>query len=242
MEIVEIKNIRDYLIDSIFIGKGTTAYCFLRRDNNVVKVYRKNSFTKELFSKVDMLQRLKDISDIQNDTYVGPETILVKDGNVVGYIFPYVPANTLKSLSTRTTLFDLYKNIDSLLSDTKDISDKGFRLYDVHEKNILFDGEYYVIDLDKGRFLDDTKGLYRYNMNSIRNTIVGQIFNVDPWEILKFHDDDLYYFDRQNNWMTEEGIYDYFSMLAEKSGIPNPSIKQLRRKIDYSKVHNDYYK
>ena len=242
MRVVEINNIRDYIKDSIFIGKGTTAYCYLRPNNDVVKIYRNNSYTKELFSRVDMLQRLTDIDGIQNDTYVGPETILIKDGIVVGYVFPYVDAKTLHTVSLRTTLFDLFNNIDTLIDDTKDISDKGFRLYDVHNKNILFDGNYYVIDLDKGKLVEDSSNIFKYNMSSIRSTILGQIFNSKPWEIIKFKDEELQEFDGRNSWTSDENIYEYFRMLANKSGEANPSIKQLRRKIDYKKYFNEYYK
>ena len=241
MEIIEIDSVYKYLKDSIFIGRGTTAYCFLKPDNTVVKIYNHSSSTAAMFSKVDMVQRLNNIHNIQNDTYIGPEKLIMKNGELIGYIYPYIDAPTLQNTSLKTTIFDLYKDCPKLIEDTKKISDLGFRLYDVHHKNILFNGNYYVIDLDKGRINDIQDYLIKCNMSAIKETVIGYLFNVKPWEVVIFDDEEINYLYKGNSWTNEEQIYNFFETLAKKTDISNPSVKQLRRKIGYKKYYNEYY-
>ncbi len=241
LKVTEVKSAYKLLKDTIPIGYGTTAMCFLTRDNNVIKYYLPTPNKKEMFAKRNMLETLTFIYLIQNNTYVGPEEVFMKNDEVIGYKYPYIEAPTIKSLSNNTTLFELYNHYEELLKDTKDISDKHFRLHDVHYKNVLFNGNYYVIDLDKGREDLNCTSLYKHNANLLGQTMVEKLFNVKPWEIAFFEEEKIKEAYHYINWSDDESVFTFFETLAKSLNEPNPTIKRVRR-IPIKKERNCYYK
>ena len=91
--IKEIKSIKEYIykLYPIPIGLGSTAICFRTFDNKVLKIYLNTTNKKNLFKcKNDMISHLESIVKLKNNSYVPPETILVKDNKCIGYIYNYV--------------------------------------------------------------------------------------------------------------------------------------------------------
>ena len=241
LKVTEVKSAYKLLKDTIPIGYGTTAICFLTRDNNVIKYYLPTPNKKEMFAKRNMLETLTFINSIQNNTYVGPEEVFMKDDEVIGYKYPYIEAPTIKNLSNNTTLFEIYNHYEELLKDTKDISDKHFRLHDVHYKNILFNNYYYVIDLDKGREDNERVNLLRHNTDLIKETMMEKLFLVRPWEVMFFEEEKLQEVYNYTRWFDDESVFTFYEALARSLDDPNPSIKRLRR-IPIRKERNCYYK
>ena len=240
MEITEINNKKDYIKGSRFIGIGTTAVCFKRKDGRVFKLYIDTPNTYHLFQS-DMIERLSNINNIMNDTYIGPKEVLVQDGKVIGYLYPYIGANTLKYINRNISIDQLFNSLDKLIEDTIDISNKGFMLFDVHYKNILFDNRFYVIDLDKGHSVTYTDNLLNHNLKQIYQTIFDTIFRIKPWEIVFFNDrvlDTLYH---KCRWDDKESLMELVDYLKFKTNKQDPTIKQLKRSIGYTKQRNDYY-
>ena len=240
MNIIEVDDYHKLLKRHMPIGVGTTAYCFLMPDNKVFKLFKKIYRESTLFQTNNMLQRLQDINTIQNDTYIGPDTVVLCNNEVIGYIYPLVEAKTFKRVNTNIKVIDILNNMDKLIEDTKDISDKGFYLVDMHYRNLLYDGSYYVIDLDKGHLVDYKAGLYKTNMHAIYDTIFSHIFDIKPWEMIRFNRsylDDLYY---RTNWEDRNDVYNTYEEMTRYVEQEEPTIKELRR-IPHKKERDEYY-
>ena len=136
---------------------------------------------------------------------------------------------------------DIFDSMDKLIEDTIEISKNGFMLFDVHNKNILFDNRFYVIDLDKGQLVEYKDNLLYHNLRQVYETIFDTIFRIKPWEIVFFNDrvlDTLYH---KCKWDNKDSLYELLDYLRFKTNKPDPTIKQLKRSIGYTKQRNDYY-
>ena len=188
----EIKSILPYLSFSIPIGVGTSAICFLMRDGNVLKLYINTYLKKELFYKYDMKSHLKYLNEISNDSYIGPNEVLIKDNQVVGYIYSYIKAKTLNKISNDINMKEILNAYQNLFDDTKEVSKNNFRIADLHNKNILYNSKFYIIDLDKGYQVDETNdNLFSKNICDINKNIIKSIFDLGFYEYMNFDDDKL---------------------------------------------------
>lgn len=234
MKITEVNNIYKYLIGAVPIGFGTTAICFLMKNNKVLKLYYSISLKNIMMSKLEILD------EIGNDSYVTPEEVLIKDNLCIGQIYPYIHAKTLNKINNNT-ISELLLNYDKLKKDTKYISDRQFLLGDLHRKNMLFNGFYYVIDLDKGyteeRYKEDT--IYSLNMRKINETILYSIFGIKSDRVIDFLNEDI----RKSYSNSLSNLDDFPKLLELLSNYSDSEdVKVISKKISYSTSINTYYK
>ena len=234
MKITEVNNIYKYLIGAVPIGFGTTAVCFLMRNNKVLKLYYSISLKNIMMSKLEILD------EIGNDSYVTPEEVLIKDNLCIGQIYPYIHAKTLNKINNNT-ISELLLNYDKLKKDTKYISDRQFLLVALHRKNMLFNGFYYVIDLDKGyteeRYKEDT--IYSLNMRKINETILYSIFGIKSDRVIDFLNEDI----RKSYSNSLSNLDDFPKLLELLSNYSDSEdVKVISKKISYSTSINTYYK
>lgn len=241
MKITEIKSILPYLVGAIPIGIGTTAICFLMPNGKVLKLYRNTYLKRELFYYNDMKQHLNFLNSISNDSYIGPEELLMKNDEVIGYIYTYINALELKRLRNNIKLNDIVKGYEKLYSDTISISNNKFRLKDLHQKNILFNGNYYVIDLDKGKLDErDSNEVFDSNIADINNVIINAIFDLKFFEYLAFYDDDLDELLYSSLYESHEDFYELLERLFFND-ITKRKVKENTR-IYIHKKDPDYYR
>ena len=234
MKITEVNNVYKYLIGAVPIGFGTTAICFLMKNNKVLKLYYSISLKNIMMSKLEILD------EIGNDSYVTPEEVLIKDNLCIGQIYPYIHAKTLNKINNNT-ISELLLNYDKLKKDTKYISDRQFLLSDLHRKNMLFNGFYYVIDLDKGyteeRYKEDT--IYSLNMRKINETILYSIFGIKSDRVIDFLNEDI----RKSYSNSLSNLDDFPKLLELLSNYSDSEdVKVISKKISYSTSINTYYK
>lgn len=233
MKIIEVNNINKYLVGAIPIGVGTTAICFLIPNNKVIKIYHSPLMKKFVF------ENMHEFDCIGNDTYISPSEFLVKDNLCVAQIYDYVKAKTLHS-SNKLKISEIIKAYDKLYQDTIKISEKGFFLCDLHDKNILFNGNFYIIDLDKG-YIDEEKMSYLFNINmrNINQVILYFIFKIKEYQILQFYDEKL-------NILYSKSLsepYEFIYLLNEIMNYTDDgTVKTLNKKIKYDQIYNPYYK
>lgn len=242
MDIIEVKDTNCF--KKIPIGIGTSAICYKINNNMVAKLFYK-SFCYDFFINEKQIQeKFELLSIISNDTFIGPEKIIVKDGVCVGYIYPYIEAKTLKRKSNIITVEQILKYYDKIEIDTKKISDKNFNLRDLHDKNILFNKKFSIIDLDRGgleNYYSKDK-IYQININKINRTIINSLYHVKEYENIKFLNDKINELYNQAVYSDNKKIYDFLEQtLIETKQTNHVKYKKIVKKINYTKHNTGYY-
>ena len=246
MKVTNVRSVYPFVRKGLLIGYGKTAFCYKLPDNRVLKLYVETLGKKDFFDKYkDMVEHLELLNSVSNESYIGPEEVLMKGDQVVGYIYPFVDGYTIKTIKNNTRLSHLYRNFNKLIEDTIDVGNKKFELIDVHNENILFDGDnYYVIDLDQGRItkneINPVKNAINKNVREVRETIINTMFKGDNNYILTFSDyylDDLY---KSIDWKDDRQVYDFFKALKDKCKSADPSLGEVRKKVRTKLSYNDY--
>jgi len=235
MKVTEIEGLSKYLIGSIPIGIGTTAMCFLMKDGNVIKIYYDEYLKKSMMSKIDFFEGLA------NDSFVAPLEFLIRNGKCIAQIYPYIKSHTLHNIKKSFTMSDIISGYDKLVIDTKIISYKSFILNDLHDKNILFNGSFNVIDLDKGRISEEiiSEKIYLMNLRNINDVILYSLLGVKENEVIEFYDPKLQKI--YNECFFE--IESFKKLLEQIKYLTNNSVcKNMVKKIGYKKNVNTYYK
>lgn len=240
MKIIEIDKILPYIKHSFPIGMGMTAICFKNKNNRVIKIYKNNDDANLLLSKPDFLNKLINLGSLSNDTYVGPDTILVKNGKVAGYMYDYVDAPILAKLAKDTKISELFKNYDLLIKDTKLITDSHAKIVDLRRANILFDGKYNIIDLDWFSFNDAVS--LSDNMSKIFCCIIGQIYNTPPDYLYIFDNMDVDLFFKSIDVCDMNTIYELIRYVSNLCGESDPTLQQVKNKVKAKNVFNSYHK
>jgi len=246
MKKTAITNIYPYLKGSYPIGMGTTSICYLMKDKRVLKVFLNTSGTYYLFTKFqNLIDHLEKVNSLKNNTYVVPEELLIKDGKLVAYIYDYVDSRTFKHIRLNTKIDTLLYGYDKLYEDTVDISNKGFCLYDLNDKNILFNGFYHIIDLDKGTFegLMTKENILKTNMKAINNTLINSLFRVNDDELINFYNDDLKKSYTNNILKDYKGMKSFLKDIQkyEKNINKVSDLKFKTNSLRYT-IYNDYYR
>lgn len=238
MRITRIDSVYPYLKGSKFIGFGRTAICFFMKNGKVIKLFIETYNKKDLFAYVkNPIEHFSKISEIKNDTYIAPDELLVKDGEVVGYLYDYVYGKTLKSYNYK--LQPLINSYDKLMDDTYKISEQGFDLFDVHDKNILFDKNFRIIDLDQGEFSElDSNKLFLSNMKDINKTIIYNLFNVSIKDELFFRDYDE---NKLYNDALYNNVYEMKELLNDLKKLGDKRNKLVFKKNRIIDIHKNYH-
>jgi len=246
MKKTAIVNLYPYLKGSYPIGIGTTAICYLMKDRRILKVFLNTSGKDYLFKRFDnVIDHFEKINALKNSTYVVPEEVLIKDGICIGYIYKYVNSRTLKHIRLNTKIDALTYGYDKLYEDTKEISNKKFCLFDVHDKNILYNGNYKIIDLDKGTFeysMEDEQ-ILKENMRLLNQTIIYSLLKVKENEILEFYNIDLRHSYNENILKNYKGMKTFLKDFQKyKKNINTVFDMKLNSKKLVNSYYNDYYK
>ena len=240
MEIIEVEKVKPYILNSFPIGMGMSAICFKNKDKKVVKIFKKNDNTSELIKNKSFLEKMIKIGELSNDTYIGPDTILTYEGEVIGYLYPYVDSKLLMDVSDKTKLSELFMHYDKLLSDTKLISDAGLRLEDLHRKNILFNGYYHVIDLDWAYFPTDNEFTYNFNVSDLFQCIMNQIYNTKQDELQKYKDEKIAKYMKCLDRSNLDAINDFIKYFSNICDSDDATIGEVRKNIKVKNIYNSY--
>lgn len=243
MKKTAIMSILPYLKDSKIIGMGSTSICFLIKGNKVLKLYMDTANKKKLFnSKKDIISHFDRLSEVNNDTYIAPDELLIKDNKCIAYIYRYKNAHSFKTLKRSTTLDRITQAYDKLVEDTYKISEKKLVLNDIHDKNILFSYMFYVIDLDYGYFVDskNTDDLANFNLIKMNDVIIHSLFKQRYNKVIEFYNNDL------NDLYKDSTKSDYkkFKIFLQELQKYDDSINRksdlYKRKLIHT--HDNYYK
>ncbi len=236
MEIIEITNLKTILRGAKVIGRGKTATCFLK-NKEVIKIYRDTSKTRELFFKRDLFINIPKMASLDNSSLVLPTKMLLKSGNVIGYVMPYIPNKNIAYLDGLILIKDLLAALPYLEDNLYLLSEKHWYLGDVHRKNIIYNDTYQILDLDFGYQDDeeDSNWLFRINRRNVFIPIIGalfgeNLFNDKKSETIRFYD---YYLNVAYHKLIEGTSLeqeDFYDQLERKIGKCDLQVRDLKRK------------
>ena len=242
MEIIQFKK-SDLLIGpSIPLGSGKTANCFLTPNSDVLKIYKHNYEVDKLFKDGDFKLKLERLGSISNETFIGPSALLYTDDVLVGYTYKYCSAPTLYHAGNETSLTRLFINYDELLADIKKVSNNHLRIRDPHDKNILLDSNYHMIDLDHCEFRDEepVEDLFSKNASRMFKAIIKHIYGINPSHTVMFDDKGLNLVFNHMDKTNLKEVEEFQRIIITKCAEPNPTIKTIRRKVKAKGVNMGY--
>lgn len=240
MEIVHTDNVKNLISFPLPIGTGTTARCYKSKDGDVIKVYRDNSDARFLLRTDNFEDKLAQMGEISNDTFIAPKKLLYINNKLSGYIYDYVRAKDLDRISKFTKLSSVFGHFDIVLDNLKKISNKNFILRDVHGRNILFNGKYHVIDLDRGVFEDyDSRTIYMKNSREVFATVIDQIYGLKPWH------EGTYSYVNVNKYKYDDDVdinlvHDFCEDIRKACDDEDPTIRKIRKVTLDRKFINTY--
>ena len=146
------------------IGSGTQGVCYYNPKNNkVYKIFHQffdedDDIEYHVFYEEKVLLRF---SNIRNNTFIWANDIISVNGEVVGYIVPYVNANNLYKCNPLTVDLDgLVSSIIGARGDLDIISNHHILTYDMMY-NVLYGDKFYIIDHDDYVYSDKDSTLIR---------------------------------------------------------------------------------
>ena len=152
-----------------YFDEGSLSKCYLLDDGNVLKLFDE---PRKLYEMDNFKYFLK----YSNDSFCFPFEFIYNSRKFYGYIIKRMPGKKLKEFFHTSNLIHLYKNYFKLEKDMDFVSSGGIVLYDLHDENILYDGEKYsVVDPDENAVISDALRAKEFNYRFHR-ILIGNLF------------------------------------------------------------------
>ncbi len=240
MNIVEVDDLKQF--KKLPIGIGTSAVCYRIDENTVAKLFYDFFCYDFDINNPIVRNQFELFSSLSNDTYKGPNQLIVKDGIIVGYLYPFIDGKTLHRVRNSLTVDDIVMKYSKVIEDTKRISSFNFRLHDLHDKNILVNDSFRVIDLDRGYQENNSneKGLLKYNMIDINRVIIHSLFHVDDKDSIVFYKDFLQELYDKCLYEDYRFLVDFLEQTEKETNLCKVKYKKIRKRINY-RVDKTYY-
>ena len=125
-------------------GKGGFGRCYIIDDNTLYKKFFKQDNGKYPFE----YDHFDKFYGVKSDSFVFPRDIETKGDYTLGYTMDYIHADTLELLDFDYSISDFIVALDKLKQGLYEVTEQGIIISDVNAKNMLYDGEFHVIDTD----------------------------------------------------------------------------------------------
>lgn len=240
MNIIGVNDLKQF--KKIPIGIGTSAVCYKIDENTVAKLFYDFFCYDFDINNPIVRNQFELLLSLSNDTYKGPNQLIVKDGIVVGYLYPFIDGKTLHRIRNNITVNDIITKYPKVIEDTKKISCFNFRLHDLHDKNILINDSFKVIDLDRGYQSSnyDNNGYLKYNMININQVIIHSLFHVDEKDSIAFYNDSLQELYDKCLYEDYHFLIEFLEQTEKETNLCKVKYKKIRKKIDY-RIDKTYY-
>lgn len=166
MKQIEINSIDEkYYLDGGYYSK-----CYLI-DDIVYKVLNDYIYEKNVYLEIFNKENLEKLHNLNSDHIIGPKDILITNNRISGYTTDYIDGKTLVKMDRSIKVKDVLEAYSRFKKDILKVFDKNkFCCKDIHVCNLLFDGEFRMIDLDLGTF--ENKSDIKKNIGNIENSII----------------------------------------------------------------------
>lgn len=135
------------------VGKGSEGVTFLTKDDKVIKVMIYSWMPKKYKEYPDIIME----DDIKLDSFIFPKELYIINGIIVGYKEDYFKDNVFgfDSSLDRIDIDKIIKAREKFIEDTKVITDKGYKLYEL-PRNLMFNNNKFVA-IDTLDYIKDNK-------------------------------------------------------------------------------------
>ena len=184
-----------YLNKLTYIGFGSQAVVYLdKKSGNIFKVFHLffEEPVDEYFYEITSTELLR-FSHIKNNTFIWPNSVIMVENKIVGYIRKYVNNKPLCEINPLNISLDRFSNfITDIQNDIEIISESGIKTYDMMYNVLYGNNGFKVIDHEEYVFSDKpVEELIRVNNDSLNYEImyflVDCYFNefVNDYKLLK---------------------------------------------------------
>jgi len=151
------EHLETFLDNLKIIGMGSQGVCYYNPyDNSVYKIFHQ-FFDEDDDIEYHVTYEEKEIlrfSDVKNNTFVWPISVIRVKDEVVGYKTPYIKAKSLYQCNPMNVNLDsLFESILKARSDLDTISNHHILTYDMMY-NVLYGNKFYIIDHDEYSYSD----------------------------------------------------------------------------------------
>ena len=238
MEKIHIVDAKELIETPIPIGVGFTANCYKTKDDRIIKLYRKHfSDAIEVLSRKSFTEDIERLSEIKTESFITPEVLVVDNDEIRGYICKRVHGVQVKHLSSNTKVTEILSNMSILLQDIKTVSNARVCLYDITGRNVMFDGQIRVIDLDRSEFdLENRKSnLQDVNTSAVVWTVVKAMFGIKSTKDGLYRNVDINYY-RDHTDLDTEALRRLLEELKDVCKKDEPTLRDIRRKVLSKKI------
>lgn len=248
MESVKLSDIKHKINYYHPIGMGSSAICFMMKDGMVYKHYFNNSQARFLIDNksIDFRKRMEILSTLDNDTFYAPLTLVLKDDDLIdGYIMRKASGKTINKMNKNLLVKDVLEDLKVLIDEVYSISDKQIRLGDLHDHNILYDGKFRIIDLDKGSKMEKSyTNISIFNVGDIIFYINHAILGVNSYYDIHFYNHKIRELYGKALCDGYDAYVEYLKAIDEYLRLDNPRLRDYRKAgiLLYEKsISKDYY-
>lgn len=133
-------------------GEGGFGRCYIINNDTLYKKFYKQNDGKYPFS-YDYFDKF---IGVESDSFVFPNDVETRGDYTIGYTMDYIHADTLELLDFDFSIDDFITSLDKLREGLYEITEQGIVICDVNAKNMLYDGDFHVIDTDLYMTKDET--------------------------------------------------------------------------------------
>lgn len=155
-----------------FLGEGFMAKCYTLENGNVLKLFNNPMNVSEI-------DRFKYFLKYSNDTILFPFEFIYDENTFYGYITKRALGQTLGQTFSNSNLLNLSTNSYKFERDIDFVSNGGIILYDLHEDNVLYDGNKYTV-IDPDEYEKNDGFLYTKESNqAIHRFLINDLFYIN---------------------------------------------------------------
>lgn len=236
MEILNEKELLLYTKKLLYLGEGAQGIAYLdKTTNKVIKIYHdilEDDYELEE-KKEEEITRFK---NIKNDTYIFPQEAIKLRNMAIGNIAKYAKGEHLYKIDPlKIKLDNFFEAVIKAEKDTKSLSEKGIKTYDVQYNTLYTNKKISVIDTEEYSYSDlEKKELDKKNKLFFNSGIM--YFLVDTYfdefvksnkqlnEMYKFKDVEI-----------KEFLQEFKSSLSEYTGQDIEKLYQAKQALNKTK-------
>lgn len=140
-------------------GSGSFGKCFIVNENIL---YKKLFLTEEGTLPI-YEDSFENIVGLNNDTFIFPMYLDIDKEYIRGLFLKWIHARNMEEINSDILISTVIEALDKFRLDLKKVSDIGIVIDDITSENMLFNDQFYMIDLESSKFNFDMKDLFGFN-------------------------------------------------------------------------------